>query len=118
MKTWLHKTISVGQFCLFFILVLFAIFMIGHFGMQYGINSEDINSFLNRTWLVWLLVRWSMYVGVGYFLWTLGQRYVLSASKENVDHSVNRVAYKRLVWVAIAGAIILECNALYRVIGE
>ncbi|MFA9499742.1 hypothetical protein ACERCG_04790 [Mannheimia sp. E30BD] len=61
MMKWLRKFTPVGKVLLTLLVVMLLMFAIGHFGLEYCIGTGEVPQFLERSWLLWLVVRWSLY---------------------------------------------------------
>lgn len=107
---WLRKFAGVGKMLLALVVVMVLVFTIGHFGLKYGVGVGEVPQFLARTWLLWLVVRWSMYAVSGWFLWKFGKTSALADGE-------NRKQYHRLLRAAIIGAICIEVVVFTRLFG-
>lgn len=105
---WLRKFASIGKVLALLIGITVLVFGIGHFGLQYGVEIGDVPKFLARTWLIWLLVRWTMYAVSGWFLWKMCKM------AKNQD---DLTACKRLVRAAVIGAVCIEIVVFARLFG-
>ncbi|UQX80559.1 hypothetical protein M3703_04375 [Mannheimia haemolytica] len=105
---WLRKFAGIGKFLFTLVAVLVLVFVIGHFGLQYGIEAGEVPQFLERTWLLWLVVRWSLYAVSGWFLYKIRQ---FAKNKEDLT------ACKRLIRIAMLAAICIEIVVFTRLLG-
>lgn len=105
---WLRKFAGVGKMLFALIAVTVLVFILGHFGLQYGIGLGEVPKFFERTWLLWFVVRWTIYAASGYFLWEICKL---------VKNEADLAAYKKLVWVALIGAACIEIVVFTRLFG-
>lgn len=103
-----RKFAGVGKILFALIAVTVLTFILGHFGLQYGIGAGELSDFFKRTWLFWFVVRWTMYAASGYFLWK-----ICKLAKNEADLA----AYKKLVRVALIGAACIEIVVFTRLFG-
>lgn len=108
---WLRKFAGIGKFLFTLVSVLVLVFVIGHFGLQYGIEAGEVPRFLERTWLLWLVIRWGMYAVSGWFLWKLSKIPAVTGTDENHQQ------YKRLVRAAVIGAVCIDVVIFSRLLG-
>lgn len=71
------------------LIVIMSLFMfsIAHFAISYGIYSQEISLFFQRTWFVWLLIRLSLYTLILIFIYQLYRRY--DAIKRKILHRLS-----------------------------
>ncbi len=77
-----------------FLGVLALVLLFAHYGIQMGLNTEQVHDFMGRTWWLWVLIRLSIYAGCGYGIYR-----IMALDKEKTEE--NMKAYKSLIRTAI-----------------
>lgn len=90
--------VGIGKWVGLLFLSILLLFLLAHFGLQYGFHLENLSTFFQKYWLIWLCVRLAIYSIIGILLFKT-RRHI----KEDMYET-----YKRLIRATILGVIVIE----------
>lgn len=96
---WKKTMTTVSKFLLSFLLIIILIFIIAFFMMQFGVETGDIQHFLANTWLIWLFIRFSIYIIGGVLLYK---------SLKLARNEQEKLAYKKLMRAFVIWLMLIE----------
>lgn len=84
-----------------------AVFLLAHFALQYGIHLDNVANSLKKHWLIWLLIRSSIYGLAGVLLYKAYQH----------TTQVVRLELKKIVRALVICVVVVEMINFLQIMG-